>query len=200
MRHLSLCLAFILMSGQGVFAAATNDWPCVQRKVPQISLSAVWTAEVPGPEATALKTDKEISDLVSLLAARRFPLEEASKQVREFAGKAGDQKKLKLEAAFAALFDTLNGERSDVISGIERYGKKQLQFAEKLRIAQEALAAKRADANADPTEVQDMTDQINWDTRIFEERRKSLTYVCEVPVIIEQRLYGLAKTIQSLLN
>jgi hypothetical protein len=83
------------------------------------------------------------------------------------------------------------------MSGIERYGRKQLQFAEKLRGQQDELSAKRQAANADESEIQDLNDQVIWDTRIFEERRKSLTYVCEVPVLIEQRLFGLAKAIQA---
>ena len=68
------------------------------------------------------------------------------------------------------------------------------------RKAQEALSAKRADAKTDPGELQDMTDQFTWDTRIFDERRKSLSYVCEVPVIIEHRLFELSKTIQTQLK
>ena len=37
---------------------------------------------------------------------------------------------------------------------------------------------------------------IDWDTRIFEERRKTISYACEVPVLIEQRLFALARAIQ----
>jgi hypothetical protein len=37
-------------------------------------------------------------------------------------------------------------------------------------------------------------------TRIFQERAQSLTFVCEVPTLIEQRLYALARTIAEALN
>jgi hypothetical protein len=37
------------------------------------------------------------------------------------------------------------------------------------------------------------------DIRTFEERTKSLTYVCEVPTILEQRLYQLMKTVAGTL-
>ena len=43
------------------------------------------------------------------------------------------------------------------------------------------------------------TDRLTWETRIFEERVQSLTYVCEVPTLIEQRLYALAKTVAEVL-
>jgi hypothetical protein len=38
------------------------------------------------------------------------------------------------------------------------------------------------------------------DTRIFEERRKTMSFVCEVPVLIEQRLFALARAIQQSLE
>ena len=41
--------------------------------------------------------------------------------------------------------------------------------------------------------------RLTWETRIFEERVQSLTYVCEVPTLIEQRLFALAKTIAEVL-
>jgi hypothetical protein len=200
MRRFVLVFACLSMGSTSSFAAASGDWPCVQRKVPQISLPAVWTMEPPGEDAAKLKDSKEITDLVSYLAARRVPLPEAEKAVNEFAANNGPDKKAKLGALFLSLFDKLNAERSDVIAGIERYGRKQIQLADNLRKEQEALSLKRADAKADPSEIQDLTDQLTWNTRIFEERRKSLTYVCEVPVIIEQRLFDLAKTIQAQLK
>jgi hypothetical protein len=33
--------------------------------------------------------------------------------------------------------------------------------------------------------------------RLFNDRRSSLTYVCEVPTLIEQRLFTLARAIQA---
>jgi hypothetical protein len=45
-----------------------------------------------------------------------------------------------------------------------------------------------------------VANRIDWDTRIFEERRKTIRYACEVPVLIEQRLFALARTIQESLE
>jgi len=172
----------------------------VQRKVSEIALSAVWTIDPPGEAAKGWKNDPEIADLVARLAARRTELPEAEKLIRNYADKAGPHKQVKLQMIFQGLFETLNAERGDVIGGIEHYGKKQIQMADKLRKDQEAVAAKRADAKSDPSAVQDMEDQLTWDTRIFDERRKSLSFVCEVPVLIEQRLFDLSRTIQAALK
>jgi hypothetical protein len=192
-----VALACLLVGCSTGWAAASGDWPCVQRKVPQVSLPAVWPMEPPGGASMKIKDTKEISDLASYLATRRVPLEVAEKAIGDFAAKNGADKAARLGAVFLNLFDKLNAERSDVIAGIERYGRKQIQLADNLRKEQEALAAKRADAKVDAGEIQDLTDRLTWNTRIFEDRRKSLTYVCEVPIIIEQRLFDLAKKIQA---
>jgi hypothetical protein len=198
-------LLFIVpCSALAVVAAAAAEsggtWPCVQRKVPQISLTSVWTIDPPGEAAARLKSDERVADLAERLAARRLPLPEAIKLVESYASTLTENRREHLEGLFLALFDKLNSERGSVMDGIERYGRKQLQFAEKLRGEQETLAAKRADPGADASEIQDLTEELTWNTRIFEDRRKSLTYVCEVPVIIEQRLFALAKAIQQQLN
>jgi hypothetical protein len=169
----------------------------VQRKVPTITLAAVWTAEPPGAEAEAMKNSQNIDELASHLAARRLPIQDARREIADMREKFGAARRTKLEALFLNLFSRLNGERGDVIAGIERYGRKQLEFAEKLRKQQEVIAEKRAEAGPDSPELQDLIEQFNWDARIFEERRKSLTYVCEVPVVIEKRLYDLARSIQD---
>jgi hypothetical protein len=41
---------------------------------------------------------------------------------------------------------------------------------------------------------------VEWDTRIVEERRKPMNFVCEVPVLIEQWLFALARAIQQSLE
>jgi hypothetical protein len=51
-----------------------------------------------------------------------------------------------------------------------------------------------------PDADQRRVDQLEWDTRVFEERRKTINSVCEVPVVIEQRLFALARAIQQSLE
>ena len=40
----------------------------------------------------------------------------------------------------------------------------------------------------------------DWETRIFQERQQSIPIACEIPVIIETRLYDLVKTIRPLMS
>ena len=40
-------------------------------------------------------------------------------------------------------------------------------------------------------------ERYNWDVRVFSERQQSLPLACEVPVLIEQRLFELGREIRS---
>ena len=95
----------------------------------------------------------------------------------------------------AGIFDHLNSERDSVIAGLERYGRKQKDMAERVKSEIEALNAAQSDTSADQQKVADLLNRVQWDTRVFEDRRRALTYVCETPVLIEQRLGALARTI-----
>ena len=190
----------LLVSGNGAIAAANNDpsWPCVQRKVPELSIGQVWNGPDIPEAAKNWDSDPKIDDLVGEVAARRNPLDAAQKQIVEFAGGLPkEQLNDKMFMLFQGVFDTLNREREQVISGISRYADKQRDMAEDLRKEASTVDAMRAKPDADPEELDRANERLTWETRIFEERVQSLTYVCEVPTIIEQRLYGLSKTIQQ---
>ena len=45
--------------------------------------------------------------------------------------------------------------------------------------------------------IEEREDKLLWDTRIYQDRNKSLTYVCESPVIIEKRAFAIGKVIQA---
>jgi hypothetical protein len=54
--------------------------------------------------------------------------------------------------------------------------------------------------NPDQAQNDELASQLLWQTRIFEDRRKSTSYVCDVPVLIEKRLFDLGNAIQNSLN
>ena len=121
--------------------------------------------------------------------------------IEDFARSQGAGKTKKLIAVFAGLFETLNDERTQVIEGLLRFGAKQKELAEKIR-AENALAREGPGKKPDTSEqnAKTVAQDLEWDLRVFDERRQSLTYVCETPTLIEQRLFALAKVIQSKLE
>lgn len=48
-----------------------------------------------------------------------------------------------------------------------------------------------------PKSVEDVENALKWDARIFDERRRSLTYVCEVPTLLERRVFEIGRRIQA---
>ncbi len=46
-------------------------------------------------------------------------------------------------------------------------------------------------------EIDETEQQLLWDTRVFDEREQSLSYVCESPVLLEQHLFALARQIMT---
>ncbi|WP_281976330.1 hypothetical protein [Pseudorhizobium flavum] len=177
------------------------EWPCIQRKVPELSLAQIWTGPKLPPSASEWADDADVSDLVAEVAARRVPLADAEQMIRDFASRlTPDERQVRLTKLVRGLFDHMNRERSQVISGIGRYAHKQRDLADALRKEGSAVDALRAKADANPNEVAVRNDRLVFQTRIFQERVQSLTFVCEVPTLIEQRLYALAKTISQTLE
>jgi hypothetical protein len=176
----------------------TADWPCIQAKVPEISSSAVWDGALPDRVANHWNTDPKIAELVAKAAARRTPIEEAKKTLSDFL--SGGDKEQRGAKLFAGLFETLNGQRSEILRGLERLARRVKALADQIRTDVAALQAMQQGAANDEARMNELQTQIEWNTRIFDERRKSIRYACEAPVNIEQRLFALSRVIQQALE
>lgn len=194
-------LSALVMPGVSHGAANTDpEWPCIQRKVPELSVAQVWTGPDLAPSAKDWSKDSKLVELVAELAARKNSLESANTLLEGFASSLPkDQLNEKLGQIFQGLFEKLNLERHQVISGISRYAGKQRDLASDLRKEASEVDKLRRATDVDPVELAKRGDRLTWETRVFEERVQSLTFVCEVPTIIEQRLYNLSKTIDRLM-
>jgi hypothetical protein len=195
-----VCAAFAIAgSVDPCFAADPRypDWPCVQAKVPDVSLAAVWDGPALDDVADKWKNDTKVSALVPRLAARRTPLDEAEKMIAEFLSGSTAQKNEAGKLLFAGLFDTLNAQRSSVMNGLERVTRKQREAAEKIRDDTLALQALQDATPPDQAKIEELGNQLVWQTRIFEDRRSVIKFVCEVPTAIDQRLFALGRAIQQ---
>jgi hypothetical protein len=175
------------------------DWPCQQLKVPGIAIASVWTGpSIEGVDAKS--TDAKEADLVARLAARRTPMGDATKLIMNYLVGTDAEKQERAKTLFAALYSTLNAQRVEVMSGIERFSRKQISAAEDIRAEAQKLRDMQDKPHADQAQTEDLTSRLAWQTRIFEDRRKSTSYVCDVPVQIEKRLFDLGSAIQGVLN
>lgn len=176
------------------------DWPCVQPKVPELSAAAMWNGPSIADVGNKWQDDPKIKDLVELIAARRTSLEAAQKAIGEFLVGTPAEKEQKAKEVFAGLFDTLGGQRRELMDGIERVSRKEVDLAAKIKSDVARLRELQDKPDTDQTEIKSLASEIEWSTRIFEDRRKTIRYVCEVPTTIEQRIFALARTIQQNLN
>jgi hypothetical protein len=202
MKPVRLLLFTIVMlcAGPRIAGAADPrypDWPCVQAKVPDISIAAVWDGPSIEQAQNSWQADQAIKNLVARLAARRIPIEEAQKNITEFLTGAGTAKADKGVLLFAGLFETLNHQRTDVMNGLERLQRSQRELADRIKSDVSALHELQDKSQPDQARLDELSNRIEWSTRIFEDRRKSVRYACEVPTIIERRLFALGRTIQQ---
>ena len=197
----AFCFAVALVAclAQPAFALDPRypDWPCQQLKVPGISVASVWTGPSIEGIDKAEPSDPRQPEIVARLAARRTPMEDARKLIAEFVAGTSDEKQQKAKLLFAALYSRLNAQRDEVMSGIERFSRKQKAMAGDIREQTQKMRELQDRPNADPAQSDSVANQLAWQTRIFEDRRKSTSYVCDVPVLIEKRLFDLANAIQG---
>jgi len=176
------------------------DWPCQQLKVPGISVASVWAGPSIDGNDKVESSDPKQAEIVSRLVARRTPMEDARKLIAEFVVGTSDEKQQKAKALFAALYSRLNAQRDEVMNGIERFSRKQKTMAEHIRDETQQMRELQDKANVDQAQSDELANRLSWQTRIFEDRRKSTSYVCDVPVLIEKRLFDLSSAIQNALN
>ena len=176
------------------------DWPCQQLKVPEISIASIWN----GPPIDAIDTtkpaDPQQQELVARLAARRTPIEDARKLIADYLVGTDEEKQEKAKRLIAALYSTLNGQRDQVLNGIERFSRKQKGMAEEIRQKAQKMRRIQDKLDGDPAQSSELASELSWQTRIFDDRRRSTSYICDVPVLIEKRLFDLASAIQDNLN
>jgi hypothetical protein len=196
--------AVAIAGSQALAADASNpEWPCVQRKVATLTSAQMWDGP-PVDSVTQWRDNEEIGKLIPILANRRVPLEEAAEAVAAFAAAKPQEKRDEaLKLLFAGLLNTTNSDRAIVMSGIERFQRRQRaraaeierQGAEIRQLRERAATHEKARAELVAAE-----EKYNWDVRVFTERQQSLPLACEVPVLIEQRLFELGREIRSLMQ
>ena len=102
---------------------------------------------------------------------------------------------------FDAVLDLIQGERAQVMGGIGRYARSQAALSAQVEEQQLELVrlnkAEEGEKNWD--RIEELEDKLAWDTRVYRERAQSLQYVCETPVLLEQRAFAIARAISGMI-
>jgi len=178
-----------------------KDWPCVQVKVPELSPAMMWAGpELTGPAAEWRKSPNA-GTTAKKLVVRRYGEDQVAQFIAAFAKQLNrDERQVEMTRLFAASFDLVAAERRDIIAGIERFTKRQRELADNVRKTRAELEASLK--NQDPSDQQlaerrEIEERLNWQTRIFDDREKSTRFVCEVPTLLEKRLFLIAREIAN---
>jgi hypothetical protein len=176
-----------------VHAADFSDptWPCIQRKVENLSIGLMWPEEIPEADLSPEQA-LAVRELADRLALRRVTLEEAEEAVMAFRDTHGADPAL-MGQVFAQVFKSLSTRRSRIINGIGDFSLGQIALSERIDAARTEMDAQMAKDDPDFDRVDSLEEQVDWDQRIFNDRQKTITYLCETPTLLDKRLYAIAQ-------
>lgn len=178
------------------------DWPCPQRRVPMLSASQLWD----GPSidgVTGWDKDATLRKLIAKLASRRVPQDEAVAALKDYAKSVPDaERTAKLTQLFAGLLALVNQERAAVIAGIVRFEQRQRDRSRELEREGTRISELKPKAETDAkvkAELDNAQQLFDWNVRVFQERQGSTAIACEIPVLMESRIFEIAREIRTLI-
>lgn len=183
----------------------TSEWPCVYRKVPVLSAATIWD----GPaitDTTSWRKDETIRKLSQYLISRRVKEDEAEAAIKKYAaGLPADTHDAKLTELFAAVLTRTNEDRKLVMSGIERFHKRQMERAQEIekegiQLPPENSEGLTDEANGPAGEISKLSskeEKYKWEVRTFQEKQANIPIACEIPQLIDQRAGDIARAIRA---
>ncbi|SFV38881.1 hypothetical protein [Hyphomicrobium facile] len=178
------------------------EWPCIYRKVPVLTAATIWD----GPAITDTSTwrkDETIRKLSQYLVSRRVKENEVEAAVKKFAaGLPADTHDAKLTELFSAVLTRTNEDRKVVMSGIERFHKRQLERAKEIEKEGVELPPSgdfgATDAPAgEISQLSPVEEKYKWEVRTFQEKQANIPIACEIPQLIDERAGVIARAIRA---
>ena len=209
---LSFVFTFVSLFVLNVSANAPEPppkkWPCDQVYNPKLNLSAIWQ----GPSIDeALKNwwkDDDVIDYVNALSDPVLKEEDGLIIIEEFAKKytyfgllkKGEQKE-KLVFLFAGLYQKAKDRRTRQYKGIVKFVERQESFRKAIGKSSKLIRQYRKDKiDIKDKRYIDASSQLEWNTRVFDQRTRLTEYICEEPVFNTQRLGYQSRKIFSYLQ
>jgi hypothetical protein len=176
----------------------TSDWPCVQRLVPELSASSLWSG-APPPALGAWRSDASIGEVVDFVTPRGVPADVGEKRLAEFlAATDADQRAARAAAVFAGLLEATNAERADLIGRIKMLGHRQRELADLVAQVTDEVQAIPATASGEEADRRnEAIERRGYLIREFEETQRTMRFACEAPTQLEARLGRYARVLQG---
>jgi len=190
-------LALSLVAAPGLAADFSDPtWPCIQRKVENLSIGLMWTHPLPETPVSDPETRREIDRLAAKMALRRLEVESLRPEIEAFAARHDGSPDI-LGRVFRDVFDTLSTRRGKVVSGIEDFSLGQIELSKRIEAAHTEMANLMQAETPDYDRIDALEEQLDWDQVIYSDRQSTITYLCETPTLIEQRLYSLSQILRQ---
>ena len=204
----SFFLIFVSSAHSATKDKPPKKWPCDQVYNPQLNLSTIWQ----GPSIeSALKDWWKHDDVIEYVNTLSDPTlnEEVGKQlINEFAKKytyAGFIKKAeqkeKLIFLFAGLYQKAKDRRSRQYKGIIKFVERQEDLRKAIGSSSKLIRKYRKEKlDQKSNKYKDAASQLEWNTKVFDQRTKLTEYICEEPVFNTQRLGYQSREILSFIE
>lgn len=202
LRAVGMATAIVIMNTAPADAQAPQtdpDWPCVQRLVPTLAAGQMWQGPIMEVSAGPSFLEPALTPLPAELTDRATPAAAAVGKVEAaLAAVPADQRADQLTRLFAVTLDDINAERGRMIAGIKRFARTQRGIAQRITRETARIEELSGDPAAD-AEVVELRAALAWSRRVYDDRQRSLRTLCEQPVLLEQRAFGLARGLARML-
>jgi hypothetical protein len=168
------------------------DWPCVQRLVPILTASSLWSGR---PAAGDWRADPKVAAIVAVVAPRGVSAQDGVARLDRFVTTLpAPDRPMVAAQVFAGLVDETNVQRAQVIDRLRGIARRQRLLTEMTSGITAELRALPADAPA--AQREEIVSRRALLIREYEEIERTIRYACEAPVQMEAKLGALAQALQ----
>lgn len=182
-----------------------KKWPCDQVYNPKLNMSAIWEGPDIKDYIKDWWKDDEVIEVATKLSDPILTEKDGTKIIESFAKKytyfgiiAKKEQEEKLLNLFAGLFQKASDKRRRQYNGIVKFVERQDVIRKTIGKSSKKLRElRKAGVGQDDKEFLMYSEQMKWNTRVFDQRTRLTEYVCEEPVYGEQRIGYQARKILS---
>ena len=200
----------VILTTQSVSYAIELDktpkkWPCDQVYNPKLNLGSIWQ----GPSIEESLKDwwkhDDVIEYVNMLSEPTLTEEQGIKAIEEFAKKytylgvlKKSEQKEKLIFLFAGLYQKAKDRRERQYKGIIKFVDRQESLRKAIGESSKLIRKYRKNKmDKKNKKYTNASSQLEWNTRVFDQRTRLTEYVCEEPVFNTQRIGYQARKILS---
>ncbi len=208
---ISICLVVVIFStvaNANPPVKPPKKWPCDQVYNPKLNLTAIWQGPPIEQELKDWWKDDDVIEYVNKLSDPVLEEKVGEELIDEFAKKftyfgllKKSEQKQKLVFLFAGLYQKAKDRRNRQYSGIIKFVERQESIRKAIGQSSKLIRTyRKKKLNEKDPKFVEASSQLEWNTRVFDQRTRLTEYICEEPVFNTQRLGYQARKILSYIN